>query len=68
MFNSFIQESDIQSNIDIMPSDFGIDYEGPVPSEEIGTVENPLTIVPLDGVDLQKLILTSPNINHSGYT
>lgn len=44
MFNSLMQESDIQSSID-MPSDFGIDYEGPVPDEEIGTVEIPETVV-----------------------
>ena len=57
MFNSLIRESDIQNNVD-MPFDFGIDYEGPVPDEEMGTVEIPETVVPLDEDDLQELLDT----------
>lgn len=55
MFNSLIKESDMQSSIG-MPYDFGIDYEGPVPDEEIGTVEIPETVVLLDEGDLQELL------------
>ena len=55
MLNSLIQQSDIQSNNGI-PSNFGVDYEGPVPDEEIGTVEVPPTDVPLNEDDLQELL------------
>ena len=48
MLNSLIREADILSSVDVTPSDFGIDYEGPVPDEEIGTVEVPQTGVPFD--------------------
>ena len=37
MLNSLIQQSDIRSNNGV-PSNFGVDYEGPVPDEEIGTM------------------------------
>ena len=56
MLNSLIQESDILSSVDVTPSDFGIDYEGPVPDEEIGTVEDPQTGVPLDEDNLEELL------------
>ena len=56
MFNSLIQESDAQGNIEMIPSDFGVNYEGPVPDEEIGTVEIPSTTVPLDEDDLQEFL------------
>ena len=55
MLNSLIQQSDIQSNNGV-PSNFGVDYEGPVPDEEIGTVEVPPTDVPLNEDDLQELL------------
>ena len=55
MLNSLIQQSDIQSNYAIL-SDFGIDYEGPVLDEEIGTVVVPSTDVPLIEDNLQELL------------
>lgn len=55
MLNSLIHQSDIQRN-DAIPSDFGIDYEGPVPDEETGTVVVPPTDIPLNEDDLQELL------------
>ena len=55
MLNSLIQQSDIRSNNGV-PSNFGVDYEGLVLHEEIGTVEVPPTDVPLNEDDLQELL------------
>lgn len=56
MVNSLIQEADIATNVDVPPSDYGIDPDGPVAEEEFGTVEVPETDPPLDGENLEHLL------------
>lgn len=56
MMNSLIKEVEISSNIDNPPTNYGIDFDGPVADEEIGTVEVPETLLPLDEEDLQEFL------------
>ena len=37
-----------------LPSDYGVDYEGPPPDNEIGTVYIPETLCPLDEDDIDQ--------------
>lgn len=53
MTNSMIREADISTNTDIPAEDFGVDLEGPVAEEDVGTVEIPETDPPLDEEELQ---------------
>ena len=39
-----------------MPADFGVDFEGPVPNNETGSIEIPLTIIQLDGTNLEQFL------------
>ena len=49
MLNSMMRESDLTESVS---SDFGIDFDGPVPDEDSGTLEIPETLSPIDGQDL----------------
>jgi len=53
MINSLISEADISTSIDIPSQDFGVDPEGPVAEEDVGTVEIPATDPPLEEEELQ---------------
>ena len=48
MVNSLIREADISASSDIPQQDYGVDPEGPVAEEDVGTVEIPPTDPPLD--------------------
>ena len=52
MINSLIREADIASS-DIPAEDFGVNPEGPVAEEDVGTVQIPETDPPLDEDELQ---------------
>lgn len=56
MDNSLIRETDLASNIDISPSDYGVDPDGPFAAEEVGTVQVPETLAPIDDDDLEQFI------------
>ncbi len=56
MMNSLIREAEIASNMDITPTNYGIDLDGPVADEDIGTVEVPETLAPLDEEDLLEFL------------
>ena len=53
MMNSLIREADNSSTTFIPPPEFGMDPNGPVTEEEIGMLEIPLIISPLNEEDLQ---------------
>ena len=55
MINSMIKESEINQN-ESLPSDYGVDYEGPLPDNEIGTVCIPETVCPLDEDDIDQFM------------
>ena len=50
-----IKESEINQN-ESLPSDYGVDYEGPLPDNEIGTVCIPETVCPLDEDDIDQFM------------
>ena len=55
MINSILREEEVYSNNSGMPlPDFGVDYDGPLPEEEDGTIEIPPTVCPLDDSDLEE--------------
>lgn len=54
IMNSFIRES--EAHYDKVPEDYGIDFDGPVPEEEIGTIEVPQTTSNLDEEDLEMFV------------
>ena len=56
MINSLIREADISTSIDIPSQDFGVDPEGPVAEEDVGTVEIPTTDPPLEEEELQAFL------------
>jgi len=53
MINSMIRELDLMESVS---SDFGIDFDGPVPDEDPGTLEIPETVSPIDGQDLHDFL------------
>ena len=55
MINSLIREGEISAST-VVPAEFGIDYGGPVPEEEPGTVEVPTTLPELDEEDLETFL------------
>ena len=57
MINSLIQQAEISSSAEV-PDDFGVDYEGPIPQDEPGTVDVPSTDPPLSESDLQEFLST----------
>ena len=57
MINSLIQQAEIFTSAEV-PDDFGVDYEGPVPQAEPGTVDVPSTDPPLSESDLQEFLST----------
>ena len=51
MINSMIKESEVYQSSEVPPSDYGVDYDGPLPDNEVGTVCVPETC-PLDNEDV----------------
>ena len=56
MINSLIREADISASTDIPSHDYGVDPEGPVAEDDVGTVEIPPTDPPLDEEELQTFV------------
>ena len=56
MINSILREEEITSSGDVPSLDFGVDMDGPVPDEDIGTLDVPAIISPLDEQDLQEFL------------
>ncbi len=54
MIISMIREADLLEALDVPVEERGIDYEGPIPEDLIGTVEVPETLCPLNEHDLQQ--------------
>ena len=48
-----IKESEIYQSSDVPPTDYGVDYDGPLPENEDGTLCVPGTLCPLgnEGID-----------------
>ena len=55
MMNSFIREREAHRYEEV-PEDYGIDFDGPVPEEEIGTIEVPQTTSNLHEEDLEMFL------------
>ena len=55
MINSMIKESEI-NQIEALPLDYGVDYEGPLPDNELGTVCIPETLCPLDEDNIEQFM------------
>ena len=53
MINSLVRESQIMTTI---PEDYGVDFDGPIPEEQPGTVEIPDTLSPVDDAHLQDFL------------
>ena len=56
MMNSLIREEDVAASLEIPFLDYGIDFDGPIADEEIGSVEVPETLSPLDDEVLQDFL------------
>ena len=56
MINSMIREADIQESLDVPAEEWGVDYDGPIPDDIVGTVEVPETESPLDEHDLRHFL------------
>ena len=53
MINSLVRESEVVTNV---LKDYGIDFSGPIPEEEVGTVEIPETLPPVNDVHLREFL------------
>ena len=56
MINSMIKQADIQATLDVPVEEWGVDPEGPLPDDQVGTVEVPDTESPLDEQGLQQFL------------
>lgn len=62
MVNSLIRESDIVASRDVPPADYGVDPNGPIADEEIGSVEVPPTLPPLDANAIHQFLLSVDSV------
>ena len=53
MINSLVRESQVVTSV---PEDYGIDFGGPIPEEQPGTVEIPDTLSPVHDAHLQDFL------------
>ena len=51
-----IKESEVYQSTEAPPSDYGVDYDGPLPNNEVGTVCVPETLCPLDNEDIDQFL------------
>ena len=51
-----IKEADLGETLYVPVEEWGIDYEGPIPEDLIGTVEVPETSCPLNEQDIQQFL------------
>ena len=56
MINSILREEEITSSRDVSSLDFGVDMDGPVPDDDIGTLDVPAIASPLNAQDLQEFL------------
>ena len=53
MINSLVHESEVIVSV---PEDYGIDFSGPIPEEEVGTIEIPETLPPINDTSLREFL------------
>ena len=53
MINSLVRESEVIVSV---PEDYGIDFSGPIPEEEVGTIEIPETLPPINDTSLREFL------------
>lgn len=49
--------------LDLVPPDFGVDFGGPLPEEDVGTVDVPETVSPLDDQELQQFLSVANSLS-----
>ena len=52
MINSMIKECEVDDRTDEPPPDYGVDYGGPLPDDQVGTVCIPETLCPLNNEEI----------------
>ena len=53
MINCLVRESEEVTNV---PEDYGIDFSGPIPKEEVGIAEIPETLPPVNDIHLREFL------------
>lgn len=63
MINSMITTSEVTDDLTVPTDEWGVDPEGPVPEDVIGTVSIPETLCPLEGPEFQQFVDTVDTVS-----